>query len=216
VVTSSEALGRDSARAILENAAQPLTPRGAADAAGAVGATVALVIRAETIHHRGSAPSASHRIDAIVEALAYRPGDAVRLTRASTRVSGTGATRRDAEAAALVHAAGPLATNLTDSLAEAAARPMIIPRPLPIFLEGELSWDQYKHILALVRDAIPEIVGVEERRFARGRFQLMATCGCDAPDAARRLDGRAGAGIKLTAEARDEGLILRAMPISFH
>ncbi len=215
VITSAEALRQNAARAVLREASHPLTPRWAAEAAGAAGAEIALVVRAEAIRTMRSAPDRICITDALVEALAYRAADGVRLARASTRVTGSGANEVSADDEALAHAGRPLARLLAEPLATGAARPLMRPRSIPIVIEGRLGWREYRRLLDLLRDAIPEIRSIEERRFSYRYQTLLAVCGCEAADAAERLNGRVESGLKIAAEAEGGRLRLRVQPLSF-
>jgi hypothetical protein len=215
VIPSAEALRQEAARVVLQDASRPLTPRWAAEAAGAAGAEIALVVRAEAIRSVRGGSDSAYTTDALVEALAYRAADGVRLARASTRVTGTGASEVAADDEALAHAARPLARLLAEPLATGAYRPLIRPRPLPIIIEGHLRWGEYRRLLGLLREAIPEIRRIEERRFSYDIRTLLALCGCEAADAAGRLDGRVGAGFKIEAKAEGNRLRLRVRALSF-
>ena len=63
--------------------------------------------------------------------------------------------------------------------------------------------------MALLRETLPELGGIEERRFAPGRFKLQAVCGCEAAEAARRLDGLVREGLAISAAAEGASLRLR-------
>jgi hypothetical protein len=215
VITSAEALRQNAARVVLQEASHPLTPQWAAEAAGAAGAEIALVVRAEAIRTIRSGPDRGCITDALVEALAYRAADGVRLARATTRVTGTGANEVAADDEALGHAGRPLARLLAEPLAIGAVRPLIRPRSVPITIEGRLSWKEYRRLLDLLRDAIPEIRSIEERRFSYRYQSLVAVCSCEAADAAKRLDGRVESGLKISAQAEGDRLRLRVQPLSF-
>jgi hypothetical protein len=176
VITSAEALRQSAARAVLQEASHPLTPRWAAEAAGAAGAEIALVVRAEAIRTVRGGSDRTCITDALVEALAYRAADGVRLARANTRVTGTGSSEVAADEEALAHAGRPLARLLAEPLATGAARPLVRPRSVPVVIEGRLGWREYRRLLDLLRDAIPEIRSIEERRFSHRYQTLLAVC----------------------------------------
>lgn len=207
VVTTEDALARAGVREALANAAPPLTPEAAAEAARAAGAQVALVVRAEAIRTGGGAASGLETTDALVDADAYRASDGVRLASATKRVTGSGADAMEADAEALARVAAPLFEALQDPLAKGVARAVVEPRPMPIVLEGQLDWRTYTETIIIMFDALPEMTGLEERRFEHGRFMLRATCGCEPAEAARRLDGLTREGLRLSAAA--EGDVLR-------
>lgn len=215
VITTAQAIAKPGARRILWEAAVPLTPDTAADAARAADAEVALVVRAEVIRAPGAPPSGLDSTDALIRAEAYRSSDGARLATATTRVTGAGSSAAKADAEALVHGAEPLARALEAPLRSGVVRPVQEPRPIPIILEGRLDWRGYQQAVAIIRETLPEIDALEERRFAAGRFTLQAVCGCEPEEAARRLDGMARGGLRLTASSDGATLRVRAAPIAF-
>ncbi|MDP3940150.1 MAG: hypothetical protein Q8R92_18695, partial [Deltaproteobacteria bacterium] len=184
----------------------------AADAARAAGAQVALVVRAEVIRAPAAPPSGLDSTDALIRAEAYRSPDGARLATATTRVTGAGRSPAESDAEALAHGAEPLARALEGPLRSGVVRPVQEPRPMPIVLEGRLDWRGYQQAVAIIRETLPEIDALEERRFAAGRFTLQAVCGCEPEEAARRLDGTARGGLRLTASSEGGTLRVRAAP----
>ncbi|MFQ5457028.1 MAG: hypothetical protein ACE5FC_01040 [Myxococcota bacterium] len=211
---SAVALAGSDGRAALSEAGVPLTPASAAKVARAAGAEVALVVRAQAIRSRGRGASALHTTDALVEASAYRARDATWLARTTTRVSGTGKDKAEADAEALARAAPTLAAELGPPLTTALGRPVLASRTLAITLEGSLNWREYRRVLDVILREIPEMEGLEERRFSRGRFTLLARCRCKAGDAARRLDGLQRAGFQLAARPEEGGFRLQVAPVA--
>jgi hypothetical protein len=110
----------------------------------------------------------------------------------------------------LQRAAGPLFAAIEAPLAVAAARPVIPPHPLPLTIEGQLGWRDYRRLLDFLREEIPEIRNIEERRFSNGRFGLLAVCACTPADLAGRLGGKESGDLKLEAQVLGEGVVIRA------
>lgn len=212
VIAPSKAPDMAGARAILSEAALPLTAATAAEAARAAGAEVALVIRAEVIRGRAGGGSPFYTTDALVRVTAYRAKDALRLKSASTRVTGAGRGEAEADAEALAHAARPFLAALAGPLAAAVARPIVPARALSITLEGPLNGREYRRVLDVIRTEIPEIENLEERRFTQGRFALLGRCRCEAGEAAERIDGLLRGGFRISAWVVEGGLRVRVKP----
>ena len=213
-ISASKALEVAGARAILLQAAAPLTAATAAEAARGAGAEIALVIRAEAIRRRAGGGSPFYTTDALVRATAYRAKDELRLASASTRVTGAGAGEAEADAEALAHAARPLLAALTGPLASAIGRPIVPARALSITLVGPVNGREYRRVLGVIRAEIPEIESLEERRFTRGRFTLLGQCRCEAAEVAERIDGLLRGGFRISARAEEGGLHVGVEPVA--
>ena len=214
VITATKAPGMAAARAILSEATLPLTAASAAEAARAAGAGVALVIRAEVIRGRAGGGSPFFTTDALVRATAYRAKDALRLKSVSTRVTGAGSGEAEADSEALAHAARPLLAALAGPLAAALGRPILPARPFAITLEGPLNGREYRRVLDVIRTEIPEIETLAGRRFTQERFVLLGRCRCEGGEAAERIDGLLRGGFRISAQAVEGGLRVRAEPVS--
>lgn len=210
VITTESVRSDKVVRDALAAASGPPSAGEASAAARAAGAQAALVVSGEVIRARGAGPSRPDTTDALVRAEAFRASDGARLTWASTRVTGSGRGAAEADAEALAHAAAPLAEALEAPLRSALARPVLEPRPMPLVIEGRLDWRGYQQVIAMIRDALPEIGSLQERRFAPGEFTLMTVCACEPAEAALRLDGMARGGLRLAASAGGATLRLRA------
>jgi hypothetical protein len=210
VIAMKNAMGMEAVRSVLRTAPRPLTLDAAAGAARAAGATIALVIHAEVIRTREAAAKKNVRSDAVLDAHAVRAADGVRLASAHTRVTALGPGEAEADAEALRRAANPLFAAMEAPLAVAAARPVIPPHPLPLTIEGQLGWHDYRRLLDFLREEIPEIRSIQERRFSNGRFGLLAVCACNPGDLAERLGGKASGDLKLEAQVLGEGVVIRA------
>ncbi len=210
-MTAGEALGSPGAAGALRAAPSPISSEAAATAAREARATLALVIRAEALRRTEAGRTFT---DALVSAEVYRSADAVKLAWASTRVSGTGASEAQADAAALSRAASPLFDSLAAPLLPAVQRPVVAPHPLTIYIEGDLGYRDYRRLIGLLQHEVPEIRELEERRFSHGRQTLRAICACQPWDIVQRLDGRVTGGFRFKVRSELESVRVHARPMA--
>jgi len=210
VMATKEAMGMAAVRSVLRTAPRPLTPEAIAGVARAAGATFALAIQAEVIRSRNETGKKRVMSDVVINVRAYRAADGLRMASVQTRVSAMGQDEAEADADALGRAAHPLFVLLAAPLATAAGRPVIPPHPMPLRIEGRLGWKDYRRILDLLREEVPEIRSLEERRFSNGRFDLLTLCGCDPSDLAGRLTDMKSGEFTLQTQVEGEGVLIRA------